>query len=173
MTETGIIPYDLIGNWCKECGQAKSYRMWPGVLTGCATCDEVVTRHRCTGRPELDSLDVGASWTCPDCDTIWAIAEEAVWCPECGCRECRTEKRWTVSVPGDRIGTAPRHKPQPYAPLRVPVFPPGLGLFPSSPDGPYFAPFREGGITPPRTGKCYRAAAGFMVHVRPGCRCPR
>lgn len=173
MTGPGIIPYDLAGNWCEECGQAKSYRMWPGLLTGCATCDEVVTRHRCTGRPELDSLDVGASWTCPDCDTIWAIAEEAVWCPECGCRECRTEKRWTVSVPGDRIGTAPRHKPQPYAPLRVPVFPPGLGLFPSSPDGPYFAPFREGGITPPRTGKCYRAAAGFMVHVRPGCRCPR
>ena len=118
MTGAGIIPYGLAGNWCEECGQAKSYRMWPGLLTGCATCDEVVTRHRCTGRPELDSLDVGASWTCPDCDTIWAIAEEAVWCPECGCRECRTEKRWTVAVPGDRIGTAPRHDPQPYTPFR-------------------------------------------------------
>jgi len=173
VTGPGIIPYDLAGNWCEECGQAKSYRLWPGVLTGCATCDEVVTRHRCTGRPELDSLDVGASWTCPDCGTAWIITEEGIWCPECGCHECRTEKRWTVSVPGDRIGTAPRHEPQPYAPLRVPVFRPGLGLFPSSPDGPYFAPFREGGITPPRTTKCYRAAAGFTVHVRPGCRCPR
>ena len=159
MTGPGIIPYDLAGNWCEECGQAKSYRMWPGVLTGCATCDEVVTRHRCTGRPELDSLDVGASWTCPDCGTAWIVTEEGIWCPECGCHECRTEKRWTVSVPGDRIGTAPRSKPEPWTPLR--------NALRQTVDALYAKPDQRR----PPFGACHRTASGIMIHVKPDCRC--
>jgi hypothetical protein len=119
VTETGWLPYDLAGNFCEECGRAKSFRMWPGVLTGCKTCDKVVTRHRCTdsGRPDLDALDSGASWECPDCGSVWTVTEEAAWCPECGHGECNTEKGWTAS-PGDRIDTAPRHVPQPFMPFR-------------------------------------------------------
>lgn len=121
VSEMGIyIPSSLAGNWCGECGRAKSYRLWPGVLTGCATCDEVITRHRCTARPDVDGMAAGASWTCADCGTAWAVTEEAVTCPECGCHECRTEKRWTVSVPGDRIDTAPRYTPAPHSALRNP-----------------------------------------------------
>lgn len=156
----------LADNWCEECGRAKSYRLWPGVLTGCKACDEVVTRHRCTGRPDLDSLDIGTSWTCPDCGTAWAVTEEGIWCPECGCHECRTEKRWTVSVPGDRIETAPRYRPPPWTPLRNvlhqmaevatsrPAVSPANNRYPRGP-----------------LGSCYRMASGSMVHVRPGCRC--
>jgi len=153
--EKGILAYDLASNWCEECGRAKMNRLL-GMLTGCKTCDEVITRHRCTGRPDLDPLDTGALWTCQDCGTVWVVTEEAAWCPECGCSECRTEKRWTVSVPGDRIDTAPRHKPQPFTPLRVPSFSP-----------PPHIPF---GVTLPHTS-CYKTASGIMVHVKPGCRC--
>ena len=152
MTETGIIPYDLIGSWCEECGRAKSFRLWPGMLTGCKTCDEVITRHRCTGRPEPDDLDVGTPWTCPDCDSTWTVVEEAAWCSECGCNECRTEKVWRVSVYGDRIATAPRHDPPSVTPFRS-IF---TGRRPLRP-GPF--------------GECYTMAGGAKVHVRPGCRC--
>lgn len=154
MTDRGILMYDLAGNWCEECGRAKSYRLWPGVRAGCKTCDEVVTRHRCT-RPDLENLDIGALWTCTDCGTVWAIAEEPVTCSECGCYECRTEKRWTVSVPGDRIDTAPRRVPQPFAPFR--------NLFPS------VAARSE----PRPLGGCHRTPGGIMIHVKPGCRCRR
>jgi len=105
----------LAANWCEECGQAKSFRMWPGTLTGCATCDEVVTRHRCAGRPDLDSLDVGASWECPDCGTLWSAVETEDACGECG--RSGMVKAWS-RVPGDRIGSAPRYQPQPFAPFR-------------------------------------------------------
>ena len=154
MTETGWLPYDLAGNFCEECGRAKSLRLWPGTLTGCKTCDEVVTRHRCAdSRPGPDGFDIGALWTCPGCGTVWAVSEEPVTCSECGCCECRTEKQWTVSVLGDRISTAPRHVPQPFTPFR--------NLFSSvaarSDPGPF--------------GECYQTASGMTVHVRPGCRC--
>ena len=119
MTETGWIPYGLSAHFCEECGQAKSYRMWPGMLTGCATCDEVVTRHRCTdsGRPELDDLALGASWTCPDCGTAWSVVEREEICGECGQGIGTMRRAWDM-VPGDRIDTAPRYEPQPYTPLR-------------------------------------------------------
>ena len=119
MTETGWIPYGLSAHFCEECGQAKSYRMWPGVLTGCKACDEVVTRHRCTGRPDLGALDVGASWTCPDCDSKWTVREGEEPCPDC-CADCGhmvTRRDWSY-VPGKRIGTAPRHDPQSFTPFR-------------------------------------------------------
>ena len=153
MTEHGINPYDLSAGWfCEECRRPKSFRLWPGTRTGCKTCDEVVTRHKCTGRPGLDSLDLGASWTCPDCGTTWTAGEALDWCGECG-QDTGMRKTWN-SVPGDRIGSAPRHDPQPFAPFRNP--------FPRSavrhdPPGPF--------------GECYQMTGGAMVHVRPGCRC--
>ena len=116
MTDAGITPYaGLAGNWCEECGQAKSYRLWPGMLTGCATCDEVITRHRCAGRPDLGALDVGASWECPDCGTVWSVAEREDTCGECG--RSGMVKAWS-HVPGDRIDSAPRYQPQPFTPFR-------------------------------------------------------
>ena len=55
VSENGIIAYDLgAGMFCEECGRPKSFRLWPGTRTGCKTCDEVVTRHRCTKRPDRE-----------------------------------------------------------------------------------------------------------------------
>lgn len=34
---------------------------------------------------------------------------------------------------------------------------------------PHRIPYRK----PAPMGECYRASAGFMVHVKPGCRCPK
>ncbi len=119
MTDGGIIPYDLAGNWCEECGRAKSFRMWPGTLTGCGTCDEVVTRHRCLGRPDLDAMTLGESWACPACGSTWTAVEREGECLDC-CGECGhrvTVRRWD-SVPGDRLDSAPRYKPQPFTPFR-------------------------------------------------------
>jgi hypothetical protein len=115
--QKAIIPYDLGGSWCEECGRPKSLRLFPGSLTGCATCDEVVTRHRCTRRPDLESLALGESWECPECDTLWTAAEKEDWCSECG-RSGMT-KGWDV-IPGDRIDTTPRRKPQTFTPFRSP-----------------------------------------------------
>ena len=100
MTENGIIPYDLAGNWCEECGRAKGFRLFPGILTGCKTCDEVITRHRCTSRPDLDDLALGESWTCPGCGTAWTCAEKEDWCSECG--RSGMIKGWDT-VPGRRF----------------------------------------------------------------------
>ncbi len=153
MTERGIIPYDLgAGMFCEECHRPKSFRLWPGTRTGCKTCDEVVTRHRCTGRPAVDSLALGESWTCPDCDSIWTCAEKEDWGGECG-QVTGTRKGWD-SVPGGRLDTAPRSDPQPFTPFRNP-FP--RTAIPPDPPGPF--------------GSCYAMASGAMVHVRPGCRC--
>ena len=151
VTEHGITPYDLgAGMFCEECGRNKSFRLWPGTKTGCRTCDEVVTRHRCTSRPDLDGLALGESWTCPDCGSTWTAAENEDWCGECG-QATGTRKGWD-SVPGDRLDTAPRFDPQPFTPFR--------NLFPSPPVTPH-GPF----------GDCYQMPSGPMVHVRPGCRC--
>ena len=149
VTEHGILMYDLAGNWCEECGRAKSFRLWPGVLTGCKTCDEVVTRHRCTKRPDLAA---GESWTCPDCGTLWTAAEEEETCGECG-QGIGTMIRTLDSVPGDRIDTAPRHTPRSYTPFRNPF--PSLAARPE----------------PGPSGSCYTMSNGSAVHVRPGCRC--
>ena len=146
--EKGWLPYDLAGNWCEECGRAKSYRLWPGVLTGCKTCDEVVTRHRCMKRPDLD---VGQSWECPDCGTLWTAAEEEETCGECG-QGIGTMRRTWNSVPGDRIDSAPRYEPRPFTPLRN-----------------LFAGTSRSAVSPPSS--CYTMANGSMVHVKPGCRC--
>ena len=153
--EHGWLPYDLAGNWCEECGRAKSFRLWPGILTGCATCDEVITRHRCTKRPDLP---IGQSWECPDCGTLWTAAEEEDTCESCG-QGIGTMNRTWETVPGDRIDTAPRHKPEPWTPLR--------NAWRSTVDAMYARP------APPSLPKdCYRMTGGSMVHVKPGCRCP-
>ena len=84
VTEHGIIPYDLdSGYFCEECGRAKSLRLFDN-LTGCATCDDVITTHRCTGRPSLDDLALGESWECRECGTAWSAVEEEDFCSECG-----------------------------------------------------------------------------------------
>ena len=155
VTETGWLPYDLAGNWCEECGRAKSFRLWPGTLTGCKTCDEIVTRHRCTGRPRIGELADGQMWECRDCGSRWTPRTETEYCLDC-CGDCGHQvpvRRWNKEE-GDRIGTAPRHDPQPFAPFRN-ILP--RSAVPASPPGPF--------------GECYPMASGAMVHVRPGCRC--
>ena len=150
MTETGILMYDLAGNWCEECGRLKMQRAFSG-LTGCGTCNKAITRHRCTKRPDLVP---GQSWECPDCGTAWTAGEKEETCGECGQGAGTMRKTWD-SVPGDRIDTAPRYVPQP-----VPLFAPFRNLF----RPPRYDP-------PGPLGECYTMTGGAKVHVRPGCRC--
>ena len=67
-----------------------------------------------------------------------------------------------------------------WAKVKVPEAlqgPRGIEVFdmvlPESYTGPFWAPFRDGGLTSPLPAKCYRMASGAMVHVKPECRCPR
>jgi len=156
VTGNGLYPYGLAGNWCEECGRAKSFRLFPGGLTGCKTCDEVITRHRCTKRPDLAT---GESWTCPECGTIWTAREEEETCPECG-QGIGTMRRTWETVPGDRIGTAPRHEPEPWTPFRNALHEMARTACarPSPPSLPE---------------ECHRTPGGIMIHVKPGCRCKR
>lgn len=149
MEITGLVPYDLAGNWCEECGQAKMNRLL-GFSTNCRTCREVLTRHRCTDRPDIDELELGRSWECPECGSTWAVTEKEDWCGECG--RPQMVKTWDVT-PGDRIATAPRYEP------------------PLSPLAPFRNLFVHPAVIPPSLPRsCYRKN-GFMVHVKPGCRC--
>jgi hypothetical protein len=153
VAENGILMYDLAGNWCEECGQPKLNRLYSG-LTGCATCNEAITRHRCTKRPDLDP---GQSWECPDCGSLWTAREEEETCGECGQGIGVMRKAWD-SVAGDRIDTAPRHKPEPWTPFR--------NLFRETVRAAYSR------RRPPSLPEaCYRTDGGIMVHVKPGCRC--
>jgi hypothetical protein len=145
MTETGIIAYDLdAGFFCPECRRPVGNRMLMEAPSGCRTCDAAITRHRCTGRPDVLSLAVGETWECPDCGSKWTAAEEEFPCEECG--QPRKGHTWSC-VEGDRIGTAPKYEPRVFTPLRVPKL--------------------------AALGPCHRTASGIMVHVKPGCRCPR
>lgn len=157
INSVGIVPYGLAGNWCEECGRAKSFRLWPGTLTGCATCDEVITRHRCTGRPDISEMADGQSWECRDCGSEWTANDTQEACPDC-CAECDhmvMVMRWSV-VEGDRIASAPRFRPKLFTPLRNPL--PISRMAVSRPAPP---------------GVCHRTEAGIMVHIKPGCRCVR
>lgn len=106
-------PADLFaGHSCAECGRHKATRLlylgsppasWtrgPNTapqqsLTGCQTCDEVITRHRCTGRPSLESMADGQAWTC-ECGTTWtAIAEPVV----------TIERRWLTDRDDEQAAT--------------------------------------------------------------------
>jgi hypothetical protein len=102
----------ISADWC-ECGRPKMNRLM-GIVTGCEACDEVITRHRCTGRPDIDDVTCGEPWECRDCGSVWTAAEEVERCPDC-CADCGHEitvRRWGV-VQGDRIDTAPRYVPPP------------------------------------------------------------
>jgi hypothetical protein len=100
----GLDAFDLFdGHFCDECGRHKMDRLllasytpfrWPGQTrppvtwppsTGCATCDAVLTAHRCTGRPDLDNMCDADQWKCPGCGLVWharvevVISEERSW----------------------------------------------------------------------------------------------
>ena len=172
MTDAGIILYDLAGNWCEECGHAKSLRLLD-ILGTCQTCNEVITRHRCVKLPAVTDRAPGQDWECPDCGSTWRLVQEEEACPDC-CSECGhavSRRRWDLEEEGDRIPTAPKREPQPYTPFRNALYRTTRTLT----DRPAYSPLlgTAPGFVPSRPGSCYRAAAGFMVHVRPGCRCPR
>ena len=154
MTENGIRMYDLAGNWCEECGHPKMNRLFD-ILGTCKTCNEAITRHRCTKRPDLD---VGQSWECPDCGTIWTAGEEKETCGECGQGTGIMRRTWD-SVPGDRIDSAPRHKPEPWTPLRNAL------------RGTVNTLYAKPKLEQPSFGTCHRTDKGIMIHVKPGCRC--
>ena len=116
MTDQGIISYGLDGNFCEECGRAKINRLLYRAPGGCATCDEVITRHRCTKRPDIGTLASGESWECPDCGSVWTVTEEEDACGECG-SVLGTMPGWSV-VPGERIDTAPKYEPYVPVPFR-------------------------------------------------------
>jgi hypothetical protein len=149
----GVAPFDLAGNWCGECGQPKINRLFD-VLTGCPECDEVITRHRCTARPDRADLGTGDTWECPDCGAVWQAIEQAGPCGECG-QDVR-EPGWD-STPGPYLDTAPRHEPAPS------MFAPFRNLLPRR-----RPPQRAG-----QPGACYRLPSGSMVHVMAVCRCGR
>jgi hypothetical protein len=159
MSENGILMYDLAGNWCEECGHPKMNRLF-GILGDCETCNEVITRHRCTKRPAVTDRAPGQVWECPDCGSFWRLASEEEACLDC-CGECGhtvTRRHWDLEEEGDRIDSAPRYKPEPWSPLR--------NALRGSVNALYARP------APPSLPKdCYRMTSGSMVHVRPGCRC--
>jgi uncharacterized protein (DUF983 family) len=119
-TPPRIRAFDLVvAVLCEECGRPKSNRPFE-ILTGCTTCDEVITRHRCTGRPDVNSLRAGLSWTCPECDSVWTVteAETGEPCEECGLP--RAVATWQVE-PGARLATAPRYVPRKPDPVPEPT----------------------------------------------------
>ena len=167
MSENGIRLYDLAdGYFCEECGRPKGNRWLLGTPSGCATCDEVITRHRCTARPSIDERADGDIWRCPDCDSTWLVIMEEDTCGECG--RSGLQKTWKLAVPGARLESAPRHQPYVPTPMRNPLA--TAGRIASPPRG---ATVRlDGSVVPAGCSPaCYRLASGSMVHVRPGCRC--
>ena len=159
---TGIVLYDLAPSGCPECGRPLGNRWLMTGDSGCATCDEAVTRHRCTRRPGRETMQPGDSWECSDCGSTWTAVEAADTCGECGQEVWR--KTWE-SVEGDRIAAAPRYKPVAFTPFR------DLGRAVRELTGPPACSPWDGINRTARPAECYRAAAGFTVHVKPGCRC--
>lgn len=159
MSESGIALYDLAPPQCPECHRFTSNRLLMSAPSGCATCDEVITRHRCTGRPARESLETGDAWECPDCGSTWTAIEVAENCGECGQEVWR--KTWET-VEGDRMATAPRHNPVVFTPFR--------NLVRDLTAPPAYSVWTKAGNAV-RPESCYRASAGFTVHVQPGCRC--
>ena len=115
MSENGIVAYGLAPACCPECGRPLGNRWLMTGDSGCATCDEAVTRHRCSGCPNREALETGDSWECPDCGSAWKAVEVPDTCGECG--QDRRWKTWEVAE-GDRIATAPRYQPVVFTPFR-------------------------------------------------------
>jgi ribosomal protein L37AE/L43A len=156
---TGIHFYDLASDYfCEECRRPKGNRWLLGVPSGCATCDEVISRHRCTGRPSIDERADGDIWQCPDCDSAWLVVMEKDTCGDCG--RDGMEKTWTVAVPGARLDSAPRYQPYVPVPFRNLLAEAGRIASPVRPPPRHAAP-----------GSCYQMASGALVHIKPGCRC--
>jgi hypothetical protein len=141
VSEFGLIPYDLMPVLCTECQQPVTRRLF-GYPAGCATCDDVITSHRCTGRPAVLDHHAGDHWECPECRSVWLVVKTEDPCPECG--QPVTEHTWQVAHVGERIAMAPRYKPVRYTPFRNVLA---------------------------RPSPCYSLPGGSRVHVRPGCRC--
>jgi hypothetical protein len=179
MSETGIIAYDLAsGVFCEECHRPKGNRWLLGVPSGCATCDDVITQHRCTDRPPKDELDIGQAWECPDCGTVWGVVPEEDTCGECG--RSGTEKRWKVIHLGDRIDTAPRYQPYVPTPFRNLLASrtqmEAAGVIAQQPMrnavGRREVKIATDGAVAWAgcSAECYSLPSGAMVHVKPGCR---
>jgi hypothetical protein len=89
-------------------------------------------------------------------------------CPECG---TPGPQRHLSAVNG--CGTCVAEDPRPVV---VPVRNQHAGVIaydfavPPQPGGQPWTPFRD---NLPRAVRCYRAGAGFTVHVKPECRCKR
>lgn len=121
MESKGWEPYDLASHFCEECGRPKLNRLFFGEMTcgDCATCMEVITRHRCTNRPHIESLANGESWECPDCGSIWTRIEHYTYCVcDCGGAGHRVPDPYWDSTEGPRMDTAPRYHTPAYTPLR-------------------------------------------------------
>jgi len=120
MSETGWQPYGLSAYFCEECGRPKSLRLWPGQLTGCKTCDDVITRHRCTERPDIREMPDDGTWECADCGSEWTVRAELEDCSSC-CGECGHKtwhRTWERTIEGPRMDSAPKHQPVRYTPFR-------------------------------------------------------
>lgn len=99
-------PYDLgAAYFCEECGRPKYNRLlmtaWTPLSatattwrrpTGCATCDAVISAHRCTQRPRLEDLCDGDQWKCPGCGLVWHATVEIV---------VTEERSWSTSRDAD------------------------------------------------------------------------
>lgn len=93
---------------CGQCGRGGGARL-AGWLVGCGKCGEFVTRHRCTGRPDIATLDAGTSWECADCGTTWIVTGKPDPCRECGRGDM---KSWSHAArPARRLSEAPRYRP--------------------------------------------------------------
>jgi uncharacterized protein (DUF983 family) len=119
VTPKTIVSYGLLGgNECPSCGRPKLARLFALSRTGCEECDEVITRHRCAGRPASDDVFPGTRWKCPQCASVWMAREHAESCGECGQEVVR--RCWDVT--DDRRAEGPRVDPQLYTPFRMPEF---------------------------------------------------
>lgn len=115
MTPPGVVSYGLLDNThCQDCGRPKLARLFALGLTGCEQCDEVITRHRCSGRPSSDSVFPGTRWKCPVCASAWVAREREEPCGHCG--QPVVSKCWDIV--DDRRHEGPRTEPQPFTPFR-------------------------------------------------------
>ncbi len=106
--------FDLVaGHFCEECGHPKMNRLLD-VLTGCTTCDDVITAHRCEGRPVAEEVD--QAWQCPDCLAWWLAERKEDTCGECSQGLGTFTMGWKMaSLPG-RQGS--RREPNGWQPFR-------------------------------------------------------
>jgi hypothetical protein len=119
MTGSGSAPYAPTGHRCGECGRPKLGRVFATALTGCGECDEVLTRHRCTKRPDITAVGGGDRWVCPDCASVWVTETVTEPCEGCGgdCGHLVRLRCWDVAE--DRRAQGPRRAPTPQSPFHT------------------------------------------------------